>query len=133
MKLKKLQVLIVDDSELMCTHLAKALSEIVGAEVVGIALTVADAYCYLDKISPDLAILDICLPDGSGIDIIKKIRDKGYPSKIAIFTHYPYAQYQKKSLEAGADHFFDKYADFEKLLGVVRELNRHNAEPANRG
>jgi len=130
---KKLRVLIVDDSELMCTHLAHVLSDVEGTEVVGAALTVADAYHSLEKIAPDLAILDYDLPDGSGIDIIKRIRDKGYPSTIAIFTHYPYAQYQKKCLEAGADHFFDKYTDFEKLLGVVRKLNRKHAEPADQG
>ena len=73
------------------------------------------------------------LPDGSGIDIIKKIRAKGYLSTIAVFTHYPYVQYQKKCLEAGADHFFDKYTDFEKLLGVCRKMNRRNAKSADRG
>jgi DNA-binding NarL/FixJ family response regulator len=117
----------------MCTHLAQVLTEIEGVEIIGSALTVAEAYQNLEYASPDLAILDINLPDGSGIDIIKKIRIKGYLSTIAIFTHYPYTQYQKKCLEAGADHFFDKYKDFEKLLGVVRELNRHNAEPTSRG
>jgi hypothetical protein len=60
------------------------------------------------------------LPYGSGLDIIRKVRNARYPSAVAKFAHYPYFQYQKKCLEAGADHFFDKYMYSKKLLGVFR-------------
>ena len=42
--------------------------------------------------------------------------------KALIYAHYPYPQYQKRCLALGADYFFDKYSDYEKLLAVVREL-----------
>jgi DNA-binding NarL/FixJ family response regulator len=122
----------VDESELMCRHLAGVLAEEENVEIVGVALSVADAYRYLESTAPDLAILDVCLPDGNGIDIIKKIRELSYPSRIAMFTHYPFPQFRRMCIAAGANHFFDKYVDFEKLLTVVRELKPRSEGPSNR-
>ncbi len=44
------------------------------------------------------------------------------PTKVVIYTHYPYPQYQKRCLALGADYFFDIYNDYEKLLVVAGEL-----------
>ena len=117
-----LQLLIVDDSELMCTRLSQMLGEIEGTEIAGIAHNARDAWLSIKKTKPDLTILDICLPDGSGIDVLKQIRTAGLSTKVVIYTHYPYPQYQKRCLALGADYFFDKYSDYEKLLAVVGEL-----------
>lgn len=97
------------------------LMEIKGTEVVGIAHNVRDAWPSIKKTKPDLTILDICLPDGSGIDVLKQIRAAGLSTKVAMYT-YSYSQYQKRCLDLGADYFFDKYSDYEKLLAVVGEL-----------
>jgi len=117
----------------MCTRLAQILSEIEGTEILGFAFTVPDAFRYLDKIKPDIAILDICMPGGTGMDILKRIRKDGNHTKVIIYTHYPYPQYQKRCMQLGADYFFDKYTEFEKLFQVVKDLVRQRcAESAPR-
>jgi len=117
-----LRLFIVDDSELMCARLSQMLKEIEGTEIAGIAHTAREAWRCINKTAPDLTILDICLPDGSGVDVLKQIRTAGLSTKVVIYTHYPYPQYQKRCLALGADYFFDKYSDYEKLLAVVGEL-----------
>jgi DNA-binding NarL/FixJ family response regulator len=131
--LGNLKLLIVDDSELMCTHLAQILSEIEGLEILGVAFDAPDAFRYIEKVTPDVAILDICLPHGNGIDILKKIKKIRSSTKVIIYTHYPFPQYEKKCRQFGADYFFDKYTEFEKLLDVVKRLTRQlvfDADPA---
>jgi len=122
--LSNLRLLIVDDSELMCTHLAQILTEIEGVEIMGVAFDVPDAFRYIEKSIPDVAILDICLPGGDGIDILKKIREGGNSTKVIMYTHYPFPQYERKCRQFGADYFFDKYTEFEKLLDVIKGLAR---------
>jgi DNA-binding NarL/FixJ family response regulator len=122
--LNKLSLFIAEDSELMCTRLAQILSEIEGTEILGFAFTVPDAFRYLNKIKPDIAILDICMPGGTGMDILKRIRKDGNRTKVIIYTHYPYPQYRKRCMQLGADYFFDKYTEFEKLFQVVKDLVR---------
>jgi DNA-binding NarL/FixJ family response regulator len=112
----------------MCTHLAQILTEIEGVEIIGAAFNVLDAYRYIEKNMLDVAILDICLPGGTGIDILKKIRERGNSTKVIMYTHYPFPQYEKKCRHFGADYFFDKYNEFDKLLSVIKQLAKTNTE-----
>ena len=61
------------------------------------------------------------MPNGSGIDVLKHIK-KDNPDLIAIMlTNYPYPQYRKRSIERGADFFFDKSTEFEMVLEVLKQ------------
>lgn len=106
----------------MCKHLSQILAEIEGVEIMGLAYSVPEAFLHIEKCAPDVAILDICLPGGNGIDILKKIREGHNATKVIMYTHYPFPQYEKKCRHFGADYFFDKYSEFEKLLGVIKQL-----------
>src|SRR5512137_2500925 len=112
--MQNLKLLIVDDSALMCTHLAQILSEIEGVEVVGTSFNAADAYRVIENDTPDVAILDINLPDGNGIDILKKIKEKCLTTKAIMFTHYPFPQYETQCSHLGAEYFFDKGRESDK-------------------
>ena len=120
--MKNLRLLIVDDSELMCSHLARILKDIDGVEITGVALTMEDAFRSIAEDMPDVAILDICLPGGSGIDLLKKIKEGSARTRVLMYTHYPYPPYERKCRKLGADYFFDKHSDFDRLLNVVKQL-----------
>ena len=75
---------------------------------------------------PDLAILDIRMPEMNGIEVLKKIRELKMKVKVCILTNYPYPQYKKKCLEAGADYFLSKTEDFEDINIVVTEILMKN-------
>ena len=69
-----MRVLIVDDSEVLVQRLRTGLAEITGIEVVGHANNVADAAREIRKAKPDVVILDIRMPGGSGIDVLEGLK-----------------------------------------------------------
>lgn len=73
----------------------------------------------IDKEQPDIAILDIQLPDGSGIDLLSKIKNMRKETVVIMLTNYPYSIIRKRCDELGADYFFDKSTEFEKVLEVL--------------
>jgi len=71
---------------------------------------------------PDAIILDLQMPGGSGLDVLRAIR-MDYPDLyVLICTNYPYPQYREECLTAGANFFLDKSAEFEKIPAILREL-----------
>ena len=126
-----MRLLIVDDSELMCSHLARSLKDIDGVEVTGMALTMEDAFRSIAEAMPDIAILDICLPGGSGIDLLKEIKERSAGTRVLIYTPYPYPPYERKCRRLGTDYFFDKHSDFDHLLGVVKQLADESLKEQN--
>jgi DNA-binding NarL/FixJ family response regulator len=116
--------LIVDDSAVIRRRLVSLLSEIQGVKLVGEAGNALDGAALIRKLRPDVVILDIRMPDRSGIGLLEDIKDDADVPTIIILTNYPYAAYRKRCMELGATHFFDKSTEFTELEQVVRELAR---------
>jgi len=121
-------VFIVDDSKIVRDRLVTLLSDLKKIEVIGQAKSTRQAIVAIRKLKPDVVILDIRMPGGSGIDLIPNIKKDKFPPIVIMLTNYPYPQYRKKCLDAGADFFFDKSAEFEKVIEVCQDLIRHHHE-----
>ncbi len=111
----KIKVFIADDSLIVREHLVMMLDELVGVEIVGQAGTVAEAVSAIRNLQPDVVILDIRIPDGSGIDVLQNIKQDGAGPMVIILTNYPYPVYRRKCLQAGADFFLDKSTEFDQI------------------
>ncbi len=98
------------------------LSEIAGIEIVGQAENFHEAIGLFNELKPDVAIVDIQMPGGSGIDILKHIKNDKSPTIVIILTNYPYPQFRQRCLEEKADFFFDKSIEFIKVVDVCRGL-----------
>lgn len=121
-----MKLFIVDDSSPMCERLKTLFSGFEGIEVAGQAQNAQEAIDSILKIKPDVVTLDIRIHGGSGIDALKKIKvDKSSPIVI-ILTNYPYPEYKKKCIQAGADYFFDKSTEFENAVQVLQQLVLHS-------
>jgi DNA-binding NarL/FixJ family response regulator len=116
-------LLIVEDSVLVRRRLVSAISEIPGIEVAE-AGTVEEAVRELSRVVPDVALLDIKLPDGTGIDVLRKVRGTGLKTTVIVLTNYATRQYRDKCVSAGADFFFDKSTEFEEAVEVIRRYSR---------
>jgi DNA-binding NarL/FixJ family response regulator len=119
-----MKVLIVDDSAIVRERLKDMLSEINGLEDINQAKDKAEAVSFFQKWHPEVVILDIRIPGGSGIDVLREIKQDSQPPLTLVLTNYPYPQYRRKCLEAGADYFFDKSTEFEKVTEVLKQLNQ---------
>jgi DNA-binding NarL/FixJ family response regulator len=119
---KFIKVLVADDSSLLRGHLMDVVSRFQEMRVVGQAEDVPQAIESVFRLNPDLVILDIQMPGGTGIDVLETIKANKPSPVVIMLTNYPYPQYRKKCIEAGADFFFDKSLDFNALIDTLRNL-----------
>lgn len=122
--MSKLKVCIVDDSASIRVSLRKMLSILDYIEIAGEADSVNSAMMLLSNNKPDLTLLDLNLPDGSGYEVLKVIKESKNPHKVIVLTNYSAENYKKKALKEGADHFFDKSTEFEKVIDVIIRLSK---------
>jgi len=117
-----MRVLLADDSNLMISRLQEVLSDCKGVEIVGIAENGQIALEKTRQLVPDLLILDLKMPKMSGLNVLKEIRKDDKKMKIMVLTSFSSDDYGEKTLEFGANYFFSKVDDFEKVLPTVQEL-----------
>jgi DNA-binding NarL/FixJ family response regulator len=123
-----MRLFIADDSEILRVRLVDMLSEIEGIEIIGQAQESLDAIESIEKLKPHVVILDIQMPQVNGIKVLEAIKKNNHHLKVIIFTNYPYPQYRKRCMDLGADFFFDKSTEFEKLIDTVKYLTRNSSQ-----
>ena len=94
--------------------------------IVGQAQDASAAMVAVRELHPDVVILDIQMPGGSGLDVLQAIKEDRADTIVMILTNYPYPQYRQKCLEGGAAFFFDKSTEFEQVPAVFRQLIRES-------
>ena len=124
--MQTIKSLIVDDSSLVRARIAEKLSRFEHVEVIGSVGDAAEAYNILSIEYPDIVVLDIQLPDGNGIDILKRIKEQHKDTIVVMLTNHAYPAFRAKCLAAGADYFFDKSTEFEKISYVLQSLESVN-------
>jgi DNA-binding NarL/FixJ family response regulator len=122
-----MKIFIVDDSSIVVERLAGIIRRVRGMELVGHAADVSEATQSIAKLAPDLLILDLHMPGGSGIDVLKTVKMHFPTTKVIVLTNYPSPQHRKRCLELGADYFLDKSSEFGKLPEIFRRARRPKA------
>jgi len=117
-----MKVFIADDSPILRERLKTMLSDFPEVEISGQAKDTPEAIKSIKELKPDVVILDIRMPGGSGIEVLQSIKKDRPDIKVIVFTNYPYPQYRKKCMDLGADFFFAKATESEKLPKVIEQL-----------
>jgi len=113
-----MKIVIVDDSPIIRARLITMLDDLENIQIVGQAKSGEEAIEVVSRLRPDALILDIRMPGLNGVDVLEQVK-KSHPQMLIIMmTNYPYQQYRERCLAAGADHFFDKSTEFDKIIGV---------------
>jgi DNA-binding NarL/FixJ family response regulator len=115
-------IFIVDDSKAVRDRLVSMLSELEGIEVVGQAGNAAEAISGIRRLRPRVVVLDIQMPGGSGIEVLRAIKREAPPTVVVMLTNHTLAQYREKCMELGADYFLDKTRDLDKLTEIFQDL-----------
>ncbi len=124
-----MNILIVDDSEAIRTRLVKLLGEVAGVRVVGQAETVAQAIASLRQLKPQALILDLRLPDGNGLEVLRWVQEERIPTAVIVLTSYPHPQYEKRARACGAYAFLNKAKDFPRIVLLLQELISDGSQP----
>jgi len=120
-----MKILIADDSSVVRDRLVTLLTDVDGIEVVGQAKDAIEAKSLAAQLRPHVAILDIRMPNGSGADVVRDIKQLTPTPKVIILTNYPHPENRKKCIERGADYFFDKSTEFKKVVAVLKGMLCH--------
>ena len=112
------KIFTVDDSSIIVSRIKQMLGEISSVDFLGNAESIRDAFSILEEKNPDVMILDIHLGqqyEMNGVDLLSLVR-RIYPEvKIIMFTNLSDERYRNLCMEFGADYFFDKSNDFDKI------------------
>lgn len=126
------KVLIADDHAVVRAGLRQFLEEDPGITEIGDASTGREALEALRSGRWDLLILDINMPDRSGLDILSHIRAAGYSTRVLVMSGLPERQYALNVLRAGARGYLSKEGAPDELLKAVRAIldGRRYVSPA---
>jgi DNA-binding NarL/FixJ family response regulator len=117
-----MRVVVIDDSAVVRERLVSMFSKFEGVVVVGEGKDAQEGTRIVRETDPDLVVLDIRMPRGSGIDVLRNIK-KNHPSvKVIVLTDYPFDQYRRKCRELGADFFFEKSNGLTEVKEAVNQL-----------
>ena len=117
-----MKILLADDSVLMLETLQEMLSVYNKVEIVGTYKNGTDALEAMRILKPDLAIVDNKMPGLSGLEVLTEIRKENKFLKFILLTFYAQDYYRQMALKAGADYFFSKSEEFEKLSLIVAQM-----------
>lgn len=121
-----MQILIADDSDIVRRGVIDMLSEESGWTVCGEAKSGAEALQKALELKPDFILLDVSMPDVSGLEVARHLRPKLPKTKILVISHHDPAQLLPLVIEAGGDGCLDKGCLGTDLLATIKRLRgRH--------
>jgi len=115
------RVVLVDDHEAMRVGLEDLL-ERRGIETIGTAATIADAEEAFRSLVPDVAVIDLHLPDGSGLQLVRKLSAERPEVGVLIYTAAEDVGVLADALESGAQGFVLKLGGIEQLIDALRRV-----------
>jgi two-component system response regulator NreC len=115
-----IRLLLVDDHAVVRSGLRMLLEHEQDIEIIGEADTAKEALARVGQLGPEVVLMDIGLPDGSGIEVTQKIKQEWPQVAVVALTIHEDEEYFFKMLQAGASGYVPKRAAPEELLTAVR-------------
>jgi DNA-binding NarL/FixJ family response regulator len=116
-------VLLVEDHGFFRQALAMFLEREANLEVVGEAGTIAEGRSFAASGKKfDIALVDLNLPDGDGVDVIRDLRQANPSACILVFTISLDAAHRARAIEAGADEVIGKETSLDELVATVKRV-----------
>ena len=122
--MEKIKIILVDDHQLVRDGIKALLTGIPDVDIIGEASGAAELFSELESLKPDLLIMDISLPEISGIELTKKIYSEYTGINVLILSMYNSEEFIFNSLKAGAKGYLPKNTSREELLEAIYTINR---------
>jgi response regulator of citrate/malate metabolism len=119
-----LTVLVVDDDFMVASIHTRFVDRAPGFRVVGVAATGATALTEIERLAPDLVLLDVHLPDLSGIDVLRRLRGDGNDVGVMMVTAARESDTVRAAAAAGAAHYLVKPFEYDDLLARLEAFRQ---------
>jgi DNA-binding NarL/FixJ family response regulator len=119
-----LRILLVDDHEVVRVGIGALIDRQPGMEVVGEAATVREAVNQARQLAPDVVVMDVRLPGGSGLDACQQIKAQRPETRIIILTSYPDDEVLFDAIANGADGYVLKKIGSDDLIRALERVGR---------
>jgi len=127
-----MRIFVVEDAFETRRELVNLLARVDGLEIVGQAGSVTEAITGIEATAPEAIILDILLPDGSGVEVLKHCRQRGSASSVVVLTGNLYDGLRIKCEQLGAVAVLDKINGLAQVREVAARLQSEFKSGANR-
>ncbi len=118
----KTRIILVDDHSMVRLGVRTMVERIANVEIVGEAENGLEAMELIERLNPDIALLDISMPKMNGLEVAKKVYDLKLPTKVLILSIYHDEEYVVKSIEYGCSGYLMKNADPEEVELAIKTL-----------
>jgi DNA-binding NarL/FixJ family response regulator len=115
-------VLLVDDSPVVCERLTALIHQLHQPIQVAVTQDGTRAQEEFLRLRPDAVVLDLELPGASGFDLIAQFKLRHPACVVIVLTTYAYPEFRDNALRLGADYFFSKTMEFERVTEVLGAL-----------
>jgi len=120
--MKKIRILIADDHPIIRTGLKQIISDVEDMVISGEAENASQVFELLQKNDYDMLILDISLPDLSGLEVLSKLKNLRIKIPVLILSALPEDQYAIRVIKAGASGYLNKIVATEQLVPAIRKI-----------
>ncbi len=117
-----MNILICDDHKIVREGLRQILAQLENVRVINEAANGSEVLDMLNKTAYDLLLLDISLPDQSGLNVLQSVKKKWPETNVLMLSMHPQEQYAIRALTYGASGYLSKDAAAEELLLAVRKI-----------
>jgi two-component system response regulator DevR len=121
---RPLRLLVVDDHEVVRQGLVALLDRRSGFEVVAQAGSVEESVAAAQRFEPDVVVMDVRLPDGSGIEACREIRNARPETRVVMLTSYPDEEAVLSAIIAGASGYLLKQIRGRDLVSALEAVGR---------
>jgi hemolysin D len=120
----QIHLLIVDDQKFVCEFLQAAFETEPDFHISGVAANAKTALSLIASLEPDIALIDVEMPDMDGLTMTQIIRDRHAHTKVLVLSSHEDVSYIQQALEAGANGYLLKGTPHEELVHALRFIHR---------
>lgn len=120
--MRPIRIIVADDHGLMRRGLSSLLAEHPGFEVVGEACDGHEALSLIETLTPDIAFMDVMMPNMNGLEAAKIVHDRDLLTKVIIVSMHSNPTYAIRALQNGAQAYLLKDAPFSEVVQAVEDV-----------
>lgn len=118
---KPVKIVLIEDNPEVVRWISEKMNGFEKLQLAGVSTTYKGAFEMIERVNPKLIILDLKLPDGNGIDILKKIQQAKLNISVMVLSLN--IQAKNSCLRMGVDYFFDKSRETNRFLEKLKEFD----------